>query len=538
MAVIGNFFSNLRSLAITLEKETAHIEQVFSQEENEYEDESPMRMLHDLRSEMMELKTDIQGTIDKTRWKGQEVMSFMKMCKVLQQRNASDLQQIKDTFQKYGYKPLDGDASDNEMTDETENGDENNHNTDPQAPPPPPALDKQPAWDLMRVPQLSDFGLSRYQLPSAWEPQSNKMHVRSALEVKPEPSYKEICSVQVAKTPKCALTMEDDDFSQIQHFGISDYNTKLNDDYTLALMNKKKGSGPEKSKDTSRSLKTILATPAHLTYKNDFSNVDSPLAPVFYTPGLKVHKKRADCGLQDGDSEIEHHGSAADVLDDAATLTSSTRDMKCHFTLPAYQSLRSDREIVDSPHPPKFCTPGLKVHKKDLGCGAEKSLESKGVVERLDTPPVPSFETKWLNSDTMARSLDITEPIPRPELSHNVYLEEAVQLVLKSDKHYGNPTKAASPPKMWDFQISTPPRPEMTTSLTEDLFKYNMKLASPPKVKEYENLLKTPVRPEMTSCMTEAIPQISQYGKAKPSWDNPQGTSIGKGGMENKENRP
>ncbi|XP_075054956.1 SKA complex subunit 3-like [Mixophyes fleayi] len=541
MSVTGNFFTKLRSLAVTLEKETAHIEQVFNQEDDEYEDESPMRVLHDLRSEMTSLKNEIQGTIDKNLWKGQELISFIKVCKVLQKRNTADIQQIKATFQNYGYKRLDSETSENEISKETvhsESVDENCAGSDPQAPS-LTALEKQAAWDLLRAPQLSDFGLSHYQLPAAWDPQSNKLHARDGPEEKPKPSYKDIRSVQIAKTPKCALTMEDD-FSQIQHFGISDYSTNLNDDYTIALINKKKTSGAEKSKESSRNVKNMLATPAHLTYRNDFSSVDSPSPPVFCTPGLKVHKKE-ESGLKDGDHDTDYLEGAADVSDNAATLTCTLRDVKSHFTLPAYLSLRSDKETVDSPHPPTFCTPGLKVHKKYIGCEAEEPSESKEVAERRDTPPVPSFETKWLQSDTLARSLDITEPIPRPKLTYNLHLDEAAAPAVHSDEYYGNPTKTTSPPKMRDFCIGTPPRPEMTTNLTEDVFKYNMKMASPPKVSEYENLLWTPTRPEMTSCMTEDISQmLSKYcaDKAKSSWNNPQSISIGKINMENKENRP
>ncbi|XP_040278552.1 spindle and kinetochore-associated protein 3 [Bufo bufo] len=516
MSVTGNFFSKLRCLALTLEKETAQLEQVFSQEDDDYEEESPMRVLHDLRSEIISMKSDLHAAVDKNEKKGQELNNFIKICKVLQQRNASDIQQIKDVFLKYGYKAPDSEVPENDEATEvvmSKSAEESCQSTGEQSLSPPPVVEKPATWDLLRAPQLSDFGLSHYQLPAAWE-QINK----KAPEEKPKPLYADICSINMAKTPKYALRREED-FSQIQHFGISEYSANLNDDYTMALINKKRASNPEKPKESSRDLKNLLATPAHLTYRNDFTSVESPLPPVFCTPGLKVQKK---VGL-----DVMDETRDAKKTDD----NSSSRDMRSQHPLDVCQSLNTD--TVDSPRPPTFCTPGLKVPKKDINCVYPEPSESKEppVVKDLDTPPVPSFETKWLKNDT-TRTLDITEPIPRPEFSNSLYLKEVAPLVLNSDSYYENPSKTYSPPKMRDFCIGTPPRPEMTSCLTEEILKHNLKRTSPPKVSEYENVLWTPTRPEMTSCITEDISQIlSQYceNQIKPLRTN---------ASENKENRP
>ncbi|XP_075119068.1 spindle and kinetochore-associated protein 3 [Leptodactylus fuscus] len=513
MSVTVNFFSKLRSLALTLEKETAHLEQVFSQEDTDYEEESPMRVLHDLRSEIIGMKSDLQAIIDKSDKRGQDLNHFIKICKVLQQRNTSDIQQVKDTFQKYGYTPPEGETPEPAVPVEavkSERTEESCQSSDLQAlPPPPPAIEKQAAWDLLRAPQLSDFGLSHYQLPPAWELQTKK----NVPEEKPKPLYKDIRSVNVAKTPKCALRREED-FSQIQHFGISEYSANLNDDYTIALINKKKGSGPEEPKESSKDFKNLLATPAHLTYRNGYNSVDSPLPPVFCTPGLKVHKKEG-IEVMDEKFDGEHLEGKANGTHDA----NPSRDVRSHHPLDDHLSMRNTSDTMDSPRPPAFCTPGLKVQKTDISYVQPDLSESKAPTEvkTLDTPPLPSFETKWLKSDTI-KTLDNTEPIPRPELSHSLYLKEAAS---NSEKYYEAPTKTMSPPKMRELCIGTPPRPEMTSCLTEDIFKHSLKLRSPPKVSEYENLLWTPTRPEMTSCITQDISQIlSQYCKdeTKPSW--------------------
>ncbi|XP_040196460.1 spindle and kinetochore-associated protein 3 [Rana temporaria] len=530
MSVTGNFFCKLRSLAITLEKETTHLDQVFNQEESDYEDESPMRVLHDLRSEIIGLKTDIQGTINRNVERGDELNAFLKICRVLQARNCSDIHQIKDTFQKYGYKPSELDTSENEIFNEDSKPDgaaENNHSTGPaDLPPDLPAMQKLTISDL-RAPQLSDFGLSYYPLPIVREPKNDKWHDKVP-EEKPKPLYKDIRTLNVAKTPKCALTREED-FSQIQHFGISDYSNNLNDDYTIALFNKKKGSVADYcTKETSQNLKSMLTTPAHQKYKNDFYS-DSPLPPMFCTPGLKVHKKET---FDSNQPESIRGGS------------DSSEECSSSQAVHSVQALERDRNGVNSPQVPTFCTPGLKAQKKEIMYGVEKPVEYKevNVIGNLDTPPIPSFETRWLKTDTTS-SHDITGPIPRPEMSHTVYLEQAAPLGINSDK-YGNPAKPMSPPKMRDFTIGTPPRPELAARLTEDVFKNSIKPASPPKVSGYENLLWTPTKPEMTTCITEDISQLlSRYceNKTKPSWQDPQGMYTRNRDPRdagNKENRP
>lgn len=66
--------------------------------------------------------------------------------------------------------------------------------------------------------------------------------------------------------------------------------------------------------------------------------------------------------------------------------------------------MSSDRNGVNSPQVPTFCTPGLKAQKKEMMYAVEKPVEDKevNVIESLDTPPIPSFETRWLKTDTVS----------------------------------------------------------------------------------------------------------------------------------------
>ncbi|CAH2225231.1 spindle and kinetochore-associated 3 isoform X1 [Pelobates cultripes] len=478
MSLVTNFFGNLRKVAITLEKETEKLDQVFINKEEDYDDESPMRVLHNLRSEIKDLKNELQTTIDKKHLIGQELHAFIRVCKVLQQRTSTDIQQIKDSFQNYGYTPLSTDKSDAEVSNEnvkSENEEQISHDSEADELPSMPTVEKPSnSWDLLRGPQLSDFGLSHYQLSSAWDLQSSTLHVKKPVEENGKPIFKDIRTVNMAKTPKCALRMEDD-FTQVAHFGISESNTNFNDDYTIALINKKaqkKASTPKKDGTEggySRNLKTFLATPSH-------------------PPN------------------------------------------------------RTDDFVVDSPLPPAFCTPGLNVQKKEIPCIVVGTSIPKET-EKKATPPIPAFQSNWLNRDT-TRQLDITEPIPRPVMTHNLYLQDNT-LVLNSDKYYENSTKMASPPQMKTYSLDTPQRPEITMSLTEDLLKYNVKPSSPPKMSEYESLLWTPTRPEMTSCITEDISQIlSRYCDNKMNHletvgGNKDSFSSSRGSVSytNKENR-
>lgn len=75
----------------------------------------------------------------------------------------------------------------------------------------------------------------------------------------------------------------------------------------------------------------------------------------------------------------------------------------CLVALDNEDVVSSDGGNVSSPRPPTFCTPGLKVQKKDMSCVADKTVEEEEVkvAKSLDTPPIPSFETRWIKPDTL-----------------------------------------------------------------------------------------------------------------------------------------
>lgn len=95
--------------------------------------------------------------------------------------------------------------------------------------------------DPLRNPQLSDFGLSQYAFSRTWD----VMDVQSQTNMHKEDSRNGIPAPKqtpyiVPKTPKCTLKMDDYECltPKLEHFGISEHTMCLNEDYTMALINK------------------------------------------------------------------------------------------------------------------------------------------------------------------------------------------------------------------------------------------------------------------------------------------------------------
>ncbi|XP_058042317.1 spindle and kinetochore-associated protein 3 isoform X2 [Ahaetulla prasina] len=107
MDVTGTFFNKLRTLAVTLEKQAEQFKQILLENE-EFEDDSPMRYLHELYSEARMLKADADNILHTSSSERDATYDFIKASKVLMKRNATNLEKIRDLFQKYGYKPLIG----------------------------------------------------------------------------------------------------------------------------------------------------------------------------------------------------------------------------------------------------------------------------------------------------------------------------------------------------------------------------------------------------------------------------------------------
>ncbi|XP_077197794.1 spindle and kinetochore-associated protein 3 isoform X2 [Paroedura picta] len=278
MDLTGSFFNKLRAFVITLERQTEQLKQSFRGDETEFEDDSPMRYLHELYSEIRTLKSEADNVLIKKSEERDATYDFIKASKVLLNRNAADLENIRDLFEKYGYKPVIREGAKGEIE------------TDPE-----PAKSEQDELKnlgypenssipdpLVRVPQLSDFGLSKYALPNTWSSVNVLPHACVQKEPKedyshhPSPKREQFC------IKGCDLRVDDD-------------TVYLTEDQTIFLLNNAKKSRQANEMNRTPVVlasKENLATPKQKSKMCDYDYMASPAVPTFCTPGLKVPSRK------------------------------------------------------------------------------------------------------------------------------------------------------------------------------------------------------------------------------------------------------
>ncbi|XP_045653070.1 spindle and kinetochore-associated protein 3 [Ursus americanus] len=364
MDLIRSFHAKLRSLAITLDSETARLQRALDGEESDCED-YPMRILYDLHSEVQTLKDDVSILLDQASLESQESIGFIKATKVLMKKNSVDIMKIREFFQKYGYNP----RAKKDSVDEQEIIDSESESTkhedfhipdvkdnlsDP-AVPSTSGSEKSP-----RSPQLSDFGLERYmvsQVPPN-PPQAVNDHEEEPKNL--TPSSKQSV-VKVLKTPKCALKM--DDFEcvtpKLEHFGISDYGACLNEDYTMGLKNIKENKSEEAIEPEPMTSDNFFAAPGlQQLKKNDADSTDSPLAPTFCTPGLKIPSTKNSTALGSTDYPLSKtHSSSKDLeMKDCTSLVLNSDKCFESFADPSSPVISSYENLLRTPTPPEVTT--------------------------------------------------------------------------------------------------------------------------------------------------------------------------------------
>uniref|UniRef100_A0A3Q4GXA5 Spindle and kinetochore associated complex subunit 3 n=1 Tax=Neolamprologus brichardi TaxID=32507 RepID=A0A3Q4GXA5_NEOBR len=260
------FFSKLKKLAVTLESETAKLQLAF-ENRNSGDDDDDSGEKH----------ADTQAQ----KAKNNEASSFIKACRVMEQKVFKDIERLKRHCENYGYQaPCDTqrstnqaeEAKDEEADDdsvEEENQEEDGGNPSSVAPKP-----ELPNTDVLRTPQLSDFGLSELHLKRVLAGTEWCSEVPPMPEMNlPQPSLKASVPSPMPITPKCNLRMDDYGLQtpQMHDFGITEHTMCLNNDFTMNLFKK-----------------------FHLTFSkhNVFSTekLESPEPPVFCTPGFKIKK--------------------------------------------------------------------------------------------------------------------------------------------------------------------------------------------------------------------------------------------------------
>uniref|UniRef100_A0A8C3RP54 Uncharacterized protein n=1 Tax=Chelydra serpentina TaxID=8475 RepID=A0A8C3RP54_CHESE len=278
---------------------------------------------------------DVNSTLDQSRSERQETYDFMKAIKVLMQRNTTDLEKIRDLFQKYGYQPL---VKDNSGMEEvckdfyTELF--------------PACIGKTSVpKDPLRNPQLSDFGLSQYAFSRTWD----VMDVQSQTNMHKEDSRNRIPTDKqtpyiMPKTPKCTLKMDDYECltPKLEHFGISEHTMCLNEDYTMALINK--------NYVKLFLISIILAVDC----------MASPLLPVFCTPGLKIPFRKDNTILpkspkmKESDSLPEIDGTVKQHKEDCAPPILSSDKYLEHLRRPSLTKISDYENLINTPPPPEI----------------------------------------------------------------------------------------------------------------------------------------------------------------------------------------
>ncbi|KAM4860004.1 spindle and kinetochore-associated protein 3 [Thomomys bottae] len=358
MDPIRNFCGKLRTLASTLDEETSRLQRALDGEENDFEDYS-MRILHDLHSEVRNLKDDVNVLLNKARLQSQENIGFIKAAKVLMKKNSTDIIKIREFFEKYGYDPRvkENSVCENKVTDPPLEMAETKH-----LPAPDEKVelsDPLVSEKLLRSPQLSDFGLERYMIPQVLlKPQQavgdhkEEHTIGTLLATHPV--------VQVPATPKCTLNM--DNFEcvtpKLEHFGISEYSMCLNEDYTMGLKKLMNSKSKEDTRIEPVTDDNVLATPGSIIHhleKSDAEYINSPLVPTFCTPGLKIPSTK-NTALVSTNSPLAKTNSSSNDLEvkDCASLILSSDECFENFAEPSSPKISSYENLLKTPTPPEI----------------------------------------------------------------------------------------------------------------------------------------------------------------------------------------
>ncbi|KAM3607681.1 uncharacterized protein V6R79_011703 [Siganus canaliculatus] len=306
MDPVTQYFNELKKLSVTLETETKKLQQAFdSQLRNDPDGGKGIRSSHGLNSDIEKLKPNARD----------DVISFIQACRLLQQKFSEDIQSVREQWEKYSHQASQGPRSPNiaegqeSESEEEEAADESDVRSGEEgevlqeesdgsdvssAPKERPAV----FADILRTPQLSDFGLSEMQLKRAlageeWcaeVPPMPKMHLSNpALDTpSPPPILNKHSPPTMPVTPKCALRMDDDELQtpRMQSFSISEHTMCLLNDFTINLFQKTVEKSPRPTLDIPGP--PAISVIASCQAKAD--KLESPLPPVFCTPGFKIKK--------------------------------------------------------------------------------------------------------------------------------------------------------------------------------------------------------------------------------------------------------
>ncbi|NWU71304.1 SKA3 protein, partial [Pterocles burchelli] len=518
MDLSKDFFGKLRALARTLDKEVGQLERALRREDTDYEDEPPARVLHDLHCEIRTLKEDVNASLDKSCSEKQAINDFMKASEILMQRNAADLGKIRALFQKYTYKPLVKDSTEEEeekvnsdstvsvqnKSDEEKANDVSQLTSCTEKPPVPK--------DPLRDPQLSDFGLSQYAFSRPWSA-VKEQHATNAYQEysRNRTPLKTQTPCNLPKTPKCMLKMDDYECAtpRLEHFGISEHTMCMNEDYTMSLIHKTAQTSKNRYYIASFKVSKVLGIETQKKLLKRSVKCSIVETRVLYltlsSPTLQTVSSFCSSLLL---VKKDDHG---------VNVTEMTSREIMVTPVPKRKVTAENADWMASPMVLVFCTPDVKIPSRTNSAVLSRSTEKKEP-SYTGTPRFPDFETRWLKTEakvvnnncihfhtlfTICSFSNVslgffsnttyqqekTESVTKNNATDKQYIKDSIPFAVSSDeylKHFGDP----SPPKIkqYDQLLSTPPPPEITRipdDVLQILYKYNHKVESS-KAKEME----------------------------------------------------
>ncbi|XP_037645983.1 LOW QUALITY PROTEIN: spindle and kinetochore-associated protein 3 [Sebastes umbrosus] len=520
----SRFFSSLRKLAVTLETETNKLQDNYQTRNNQDEDEEDsdstvkaIRAYHEVNCDVRNLKGQIQGEVAQQKAQVNEVSSFIKACRVTEQRVTKDIQTLKGHWEKYGYKaPQDTQrptkAKDQESEDEDEEAADENETksaggeeeggsqeeagvshslSSPTAKPPP-------FTDVMHTPQLSDFGLCEMAMKRAlagvgWCPEVPPMPKLSI----PHPTLTTPAPPPMPLTPKRALRMDDDELQtpQMSDFGISEHTMCLNNDFTMELFRK----NVEKPQ---RPPQEIPVPPVMESLHTKAQSLKSPEPPVFYTPGFKIKKTNGQCSppvQSNGDPESPGRPGNLPTTPEVPVFHSPHMNQ----LVSTRKSAQKINMQVDDDDAPTLDLPSTR----NRATGSKRPWEydvpqiTFAGVEDEQMPEMPNLESVLGNS-LQTRSAKMK----KKTMEHKVATKEPAVNNLELD----GPTQEFSlgtPRIRMDYQEpSTPEVPDLS-SVTQDI----CKLVSQARVKKTATAVVHPnVRPETNKNRAVSLSVVSE----------------------------
>ncbi|KFR17479.1 Spindle and kinetochore-associated protein 3, partial [Opisthocomus hoazin] len=365
----------------------------------DYEDEPPIRVLHDLHCEIRTLKEDVNASLDKSCSEKQAVHDFVKASEMLMQRNATDLGKIRELFQKYGYKPRvkDSTAEEEVNSDSTvsvqNKSDEEKEDDVPHL----PAHTEKPQVpkDPLHNPQLSDFGLSQYAFSRPWSAVKGQHATYAPQEnSKSRTPLKAQSPCILPKTPKCMLKMDDYECvtPKLEHFGISEHTMCLNEDYTMSLIRKaaqaskkllkKDGCEVNVPEMTSREI-TVTPVPRPKVTAEKADWMVSPMILVFCTPDVKIPSGTNNTVLSRSPETNELPLANKQNIEDSIPFAVSSDEYLKHFGDPSPPQIKHYDQLLSTPPPPEITRiPDdvlqiLSKYNHDVDTSKGKEMETK-----------------------------------------------------------------------------------------------------------------------------------------------------------------